>query len=198
MEYAQYGDHYVLRLDEGEEAIASIRRFLVEHSILAGYFVAWGAFSRLRLTFNRPVGREYEPKTVTFDQQLEVASLLGNISCLDGEPMIHAHLTAGDEKFRTYSGHLAEGTVRPMLEVRSRRVGGANYQVPVEVRPARGTTLALRWIVGNSRSRKEHSMAERLVGEIMDASVGQGVSVKRREDMHKMAEANRAFAHYRW
>ncbi|HSJ49859.1 MAG TPA: 30S ribosomal protein S7 [Actinomycetota bacterium] len=88
--------------------------------------------------------------------------------------------------------------VRPLLEVRSRRVGGANYQVPVEVRPARGTTLALRWLVNNSRARKEHSMAERLVGEIMDAANGQGVSVKRREDMHKMAEANRAFAHYRW
>ncbi|HEX6330398.1 MAG TPA: 30S ribosomal protein S7 [Actinomycetota bacterium] len=88
--------------------------------------------------------------------------------------------------------------VRPLLEVRSRRVGGANYQVPVEVRPARGTTLALRWLVNNARARKEHSMAERLVGEIMDAANGQGVSVKRREDMHKMAEANRAFAHYRW
>jgi small subunit ribosomal protein S7 len=88
--------------------------------------------------------------------------------------------------------------VRPQLEVRSRRVGGANYQVPVEVRPSRGTTLAMRWIVNNSRARKEHSMAERLVGEIMDAASGQGVSVKRREDMHKMAEANRAFAHYRW
>jgi small subunit ribosomal protein S7 len=88
--------------------------------------------------------------------------------------------------------------VRPMLEVRSRRVGGANYQVPVEVRPARGTTLALRWLVNNSRARKEHSMAERLVGEIMDAANGQGVSVKRRADLHKMAEANRAFAHYRW
>jgi small subunit ribosomal protein S7 len=88
--------------------------------------------------------------------------------------------------------------VRPLLEVRSRRVGGANYQVPVEVRPARGTTLALRWLVNNARARKEHSMAERLVGEIMDAANGQGVSVKRREDMHKMAEANKAFAHYRW
>ena len=88
--------------------------------------------------------------------------------------------------------------VRPLLEVRSRRVGGANYQVPVEVRPARGTTLAIRWIVNNARARKEHSMAERLVGELLDAAQGQGVSVKRREDMHKMAEANRAFAHYRW
>jgi small subunit ribosomal protein S7 len=88
--------------------------------------------------------------------------------------------------------------VRPMLEVKSRRVGGASYQVPVEVRPHRGTTLALRWLVNYSRARREHSMAERLTAEIMDASTGQGASVKRREDMHKMAEANKAFAHYRW
>ncbi len=87
---------------------------------------------------------------------------------------------------------------RPLLETRSRRVGGATYQVPVEVRPHRGTTLALRWLVNYSRQRREHSMAERLVGEIMDAANGQGSSVKRREDMHKMAEANKAFAHYRW
>ncbi len=88
--------------------------------------------------------------------------------------------------------------VRPMLEVKSRRVGGASYQVPIEVRPQRGTTLALRWLVNYSRARKEHSMAERLVAEIMDAAQGTGTSVKRREDMHKMAEANKAFAHYRW
>ena len=88
--------------------------------------------------------------------------------------------------------------VRPLLEVKSRRVGGATYQVPVEVRPARGTTLALRWLVNFARQRREHSMAERLTAEIMDASNGQGSSVKRREDMHKMAEANKAFAHYRW
>ena len=87
---------------------------------------------------------------------------------------------------------------RPLLEVRSRRVGGATYQVPVEVRPHRGTTLALRWLVNYARQRREHSMPERLVGEIMDASTGQGNSVKRKEDMHKMAEANKAFAHYRW
>jgi len=88
--------------------------------------------------------------------------------------------------------------VRPLLEVKSRRVGGATYQVPVEVRPQRGTTLALRWLVNFARQRREHSMAERLVGEVMDASTGAGSSVKRREDMHKMAEANKAFAHYRW
>ncbi len=87
---------------------------------------------------------------------------------------------------------------RPLLEVRSRRVGGATYQVPVEVRPTRGTTLALRWLVNFARQRREHTIAERLVGEIMDASNGQGSSVKRREDLHKMAEANKAFAHYRW
>jgi small subunit ribosomal protein S7 len=87
---------------------------------------------------------------------------------------------------------------RPLLEVRSRRVGGATYQVPVEVRPTRGTTLALRWLVSYSRQRKGRDMVERLVGEIMDASQGQGSAVKRREDLHKMAEANKAFAHYRW
>ncbi len=87
---------------------------------------------------------------------------------------------------------------RPLLEVRSRRVGGATYQVPVEVRPHRGTTLALRWLVNYARQRREHTVAGRLVGEIMDASQGQGAAVKRREDIHKMAEANKAFAHYRW
>jgi small subunit ribosomal protein S7 len=87
---------------------------------------------------------------------------------------------------------------RPLLEVRSRRVGGATYQVPVEVKPPRGTTLALRWLVNYSRQRREHSMAERLVGELMEAANGQGSAVKRREDQHKMAEANKAFAHYRW
>ena len=87
---------------------------------------------------------------------------------------------------------------RPLLEVRPRRVGGATYQVPVEVKPHRGTTLALRWLVNYSRQRREHSMAERLVGELIDAANGQGSAVKRREDQHKMAEANKAFAHYRW
>ena len=88
--------------------------------------------------------------------------------------------------------------VKPQLEVKSRRVGGATYQVPIEVRPARSTTLALRWIIGYARIRREHTMGERLAGEIMDASNGVGAAVKRREDTHKMAEANRAFAHYRW
>jgi small subunit ribosomal protein S7 len=88
--------------------------------------------------------------------------------------------------------------VRPTLEVRSRRVGGATYQVPVEVKPARAHTLALRWLVGYSRQRREKTMTERLMNEILDASNGLGASVKKREDTHKMAEANKAFAHYRW
>lgn len=88
--------------------------------------------------------------------------------------------------------------VKPALEVRSRRVGGATYQVPVEVRPGRATTLALRWLVTFTRQRRENTMTERLANEILDASNGLGASVKRREDTHKMAEANRAFAHYRW
>jgi small subunit ribosomal protein S7 len=88
--------------------------------------------------------------------------------------------------------------VRPELEVKSRRVGGATYQVPVEVRPRRATTLAIRWLTGFSRQRREKTMAERLANEILDASNGIGAAVKRREDMHKMAESNKAFAHYRW
>jgi small subunit ribosomal protein S7 len=88
--------------------------------------------------------------------------------------------------------------VKPTLEVRSRRVGGATYQVPVEVRPGRSSTLALRWLVGYSRARREKTMTERLMNELLDASNGLGASVKRREDTHKMAESNKAFAHYRW
>ncbi len=87
---------------------------------------------------------------------------------------------------------------RPELEVKSRRVGGATYQVPMEVRPRRATTLAIRWLTGYSRQRREKTMAERLAGEILDASNGVGAAVKRREDLHKMAESNKAFAHYRW
>ena len=92
----------------------------------------------------------------------------------------------------------AMDNVKPTLEVRSRRVGGATYQVPVEVRAARSTTLALRWLVQYSRARREKTMTERLMNELLDASNGLGAAVKRREDTHKMAESNKAFAHYRW
>jgi small subunit ribosomal protein S7 len=88
--------------------------------------------------------------------------------------------------------------VRPELEVRSRRVGGTTYQVPVEVRPRRSTTLAIRWLTDFAKKRREKTMADRLANEIIDASNGVGAAVKRREDMAKMAESNKAFAHYRW
>jgi small subunit ribosomal protein S7 len=88
--------------------------------------------------------------------------------------------------------------VKPALEVRSRRVGGATYQVPVEVRASRSTTLGLRWIIQYARGRREKTMTERLMNELLDASNGLGAAVKRREDTHKMAESNKAFAHYRW
>jgi small subunit ribosomal protein S7 len=88
--------------------------------------------------------------------------------------------------------------IKPQLEVKSRRVGGATYQVPIEVKSPRANTLAIRWLVGYSRQRREKTMAERLANELLDASNGIGASVKRREDMHKMAESNKAFAHYRW
>ncbi|MDA8283950.1 MAG: 30S ribosomal protein S7 [Actinomycetota bacterium] len=92
----------------------------------------------------------------------------------------------------------AVDNTKPQLEVRSRRVGGATYQVPVEVRPRRATTLSIRWLVGYSRQRREKTMADKLAAELLDASNGVGNAVKRREDLHKMAESNKAFAHYRW
>lgn len=88
--------------------------------------------------------------------------------------------------------------IRPVLEVKSRRVGGATYQVPIEVSGRRATTLSLRWLVGYAQGRREKRMAERLAAEILEASQGQGASIKKKEDLHKMAEANRAFSHYRW
>ncbi|MCB1270579.1 MAG: 30S ribosomal protein S7 [Microthrixaceae bacterium] len=102
----------------------------------------------------------------------------------------------GDEPLATLKR--AVDNIKPQLEVRSRRVGGATYQVPVEVKPRRANTLAVRWIVGFSRERRERSMADRLANEILDAANGVGASAKRKEDLHKMAESNRAFAHYRW
>ncbi|MDP2402194.1 MAG: 30S ribosomal protein S7 [Actinomycetota bacterium] len=92
----------------------------------------------------------------------------------------------------------AMDNVRPTLEVRPKRVGGATYQVPVEVNSRRSTTLAVRWMVGYARARREKTMADRLANEILDASNGTGASVKKREDLYKMAESNRAFSHYRW
>ncbi|MBP7340665.1 30S ribosomal protein S7 [Niveispirillum sp.] len=94
--------------------------------------------------------------------------------------------------------HDALNNVRPYLEVRSRRVGGATYQVPVEVRSDRAQALAIRWIIGAARNRSENTMTERLSGELLDAAQQRGTAVKKREDTHRMAEANKAFSHYRW
>jgi len=94
--------------------------------------------------------------------------------------------------------HEALDNVKPAVEVRSRRVGGATYQVPVEVRPERREALAIRWLINASRARNEHTMEERLAGELIDAANSRGSAVKKREDTHKMADANRAFSHYRW
>ena len=103
---------------------------------------------------------------------------------------------AGKEPLEVFIAAMAN--IMPSLEVKARRVGGSTYQVPIEVREERRQTLALRWLVGYARNRSEKTMAERLAGEILDASNSTGSSVKKREDMHKMADANKAFAHYRW
>ena len=117
------------------------------------------------------------------------------------ESIVYGALTRVEDRLRRQpveAFHEALDNVKPSVEVRSRRVGGATYQVPVEVRPDRSVTLALRWLVSFSKARREKTMVERLANEILDASNGLGAAVKRREDTHKMAEANRAFAHYRW
>jgi small subunit ribosomal protein S7 len=135
-----------------------------------------------------------------------LVTALVNKVLLDGKRSIAQNIVYGAlEGARDKTGNdpvvtlkRALDNVKPTLEVRSRRVGGATYQVPVEVRPARSTTLALRWLVQYSRARREKTMTERLMNELLDASNGLGASVKKREDTHKMAESNKAFAHYRW
>ena len=129
-----------------------------------------------------------------------------NILMLDGkksvaEKIVYGafeviHKKIGTEPIKVF--HEALENVQPQLEVRSRRVGGATYQVPVEVRSDRALALAIRWLINSSRNRSENSMTERLSGELMDASSNRGASVKKKEDTHKMAEANKAFSHYRW
>ena len=109
-----------------------------------------------------------------------------------------AILAERTDKDPVESLELSIKALTPVLEVKSRRVGGATYQVPVEVRPRRATTLAIRWLVGYSRQRREKTMAERLAGELLDASNGLGAAIKRKDDLQKMAESNKAFAHYRW
>ena len=149
------------------------------------------------------VRREIAPDSV-YNNRL-VTQLINKI-LLDGKKSTAENIVYGAFELveqKTASDPLAAfkkamDNVRPTLEVRPKRVGGATYQVPVEVNARRSTTLAIRWLVGFSRKRREKTMAERLAGEIMDAANGTGSSVKRREDLFKMAESNRAFSHYRW
>ena len=138
--------------------------------------------------------------------QAPIVTQLVNRVLLDGKKSIAESIVYGAlEGCREKTGtdpvitlKRAMDNIRPTLEVRSRRVGGATYQIPVEVKPARATTLALRWLISYSRARREKTMTERLMNEILDASNGLGAAVKKREDTHKMADANKAFAHYRW
>jgi small subunit ribosomal protein S7 len=149
------------------------------------------------------VRREIAPDSV-YNNRL-VTQLINKI-LLDGKKSIAENIVygafdlveqkSGQDPLATFKK--AMDNVRPTLEVRPKRVGGATYQVPVEVNSRRSTTLAIRWLVGYARKRREKTTAERLAGEIMDAANGTGSSVKRREDLFKMAESNRAFSHYRW
>ena len=155
-----------------------------------------------------PRRREVPKRTILPDPKYRDQTLAKfiNIIMLDGKKSIAERIIYGALDIITERGaetpldvfYQALENIRPVVEVKSRRVGGATYQVPVEVRPRRANTLAVRWLVNYSRDRRERSMAERLANEIMDASNGLGSSVKRREDLHKMAESNKAFAHYRW
>jgi small subunit ribosomal protein S7 len=151
---------------------------------------------------NVPV-REVLPDPLYHD--VKVTKLVNNIM-LDGKKGVAQKICydafdlikerTGKEPLEVFTQALEN--VMPVLEVKARRVGGANYQVPIEVRPARRQTLGLRWIVSYARKRSERTMMERLAGELIDASNGTGNAYKKKEDIHKMADANRAFAHYRW
>ena len=135
-----------------------------------------------------------------------VVSKFMNIVMLDGKKSAAERIVygafdmiekrAGSDPVKMF--HEAIENVKPQIEVRSRRVGGATYQVPVDVRPARAQALAFRWLISMARNRSENTMVERLSGELMDAANNRGAAVKKREDTHRMAEANRAFSHYRW
>ena len=151
----------------------------------------------------RPEKREILPDPVYKDQ---ILSKFMNNLMLDGKKSIAESIVYGAlDTMQTRAKadpiqlfHDALNNVKPQIEVRSRRVGGATYQVPVEVRPERAQALAIRWLITAARNRSETTMAARLSGELLDASSNRGNAVKKREDTHRMAEANRAFSHYRW
>ncbi len=147
--------------------------------------------------------REISPDAI-YDNVI-VAKLINKImKCgkkSTAEKIVYGALAAIEKRESKVPVTVLEQAVRnatPQLEVKSRRIGGATYQVPVEVRPARSLSLAIRWLIASARARPGKSMAEKLAGELSDAAKGQGATVKKRDDTHRMAEANRAFAHYRW
>ena len=152
--------------------------------------------------------RAAEKRDVFPDPKFHDAVLAKFINALmeDGKKSVAEHIVYGAfERMQRRTGrdpielfHEALENVKPPLEVRSRRVGGATYQVPVEVRPERRQALAIRWLIKAARGRNENTMVDRLSGELMDAANSRGTAVKKREDTHRMAEANRAFSHYRW
>ena len=152
---------------------------------------------------NRPEKREILPDA---KYQNEIVARLVNRIMQRGkksvaEGIVYTAMQIIEQRVKKEPDIIVEQAVRnatPLLEVKPRRVGGATYQVPVEVRPDRGLSLAIRWLIRSSRARGGKSMAEKLAAELSDAAKGEGATVKRREDTHKMAEANRAFAHYRW
>ena len=155
-----------------------------------------------------PRRRSVEPRKILPDPKFgsELLAKFINVLMVDGKKSVAETIVYGAlDKLAERTGkepleafEIALENVRPTVEVKSRRVGGANYQVPIEVRPDRSQALGLRWLVQYARLRGGHSMAENLANEIMDAANGVGAAVKKREDTHRMAEANKAFAHYRW
>ncbi len=151
----------------------------------------------------RPIKREIPPDAKFHNET--IARLINKVMMRGkkstAERIIYGALQIMEQQVSKEPVSVLEQAVKnatPLLEVKPRRVGGATYQVPVEVRPDRGLSLALRWLVKSTRARVGKSMAEKLAAELTDASRGEGVTIKKREDTHKMAEANRAFAHYRW
>ena len=155
-----------------------------------------------------PRRRRAEKREINPDPKFGDLVLSKFINCLmyDGkksvaEKIVYGALDIIEQKMRRDPlevFHEAVDNIKPQVEVRSRRVGGATYQVPVEVRPERRQTLAIRWLIAAARARSERTMMERLAGELMDAAANRGAAAKKKEDTHRMAEANRAFAHYRW
>ena len=152
----------------------------------------------------REVPKRIAPRDPKFGDQF--VGKFVNCMMLDGKKSTAEHVIyealdkvqarAKDDPVKVFKAALEN--IRPAVEVKSRRVGGSNYQVPVEIRPERRTALSMRWLINSARARGEKGMVEKLAGEILDAAQGRGSAVKKREDVHRMAEANKAFAHYRW